>query len=90
LSEMRQNGAAAVEKLREKATAAKSNGGKTAKREQPNRIPNPKQLLNLVAKLIQGVEGDIFDTEFKFVEVERGTMVQLAKLVGISADGRAK
>jgi len=47
-------------------------------------------LLNLVAKLIQGVEGDIFDTEFKFVEVERGTMVQLAKLVGISADGRAK
>jgi len=90
LSEMRQNGAAAVDKLREKATAAKNNGNKTAKREQPNRVLNPKQLLKLVAELIESAEGDIFDAEFKFVEVKRSTMVQLAKLVGISADGRTK
>jgi ParB-like chromosome segregation protein Spo0J len=90
LSELRTNGAGAVDKLRERANAAKEKGDKTAKRGQPNRIANPKQLFKLVAKLIEGVEGDIFDAEYKFVEVERATMVQLAKLVGISADGREK
>lgn len=90
LSEMRQNGAGAVEKLREKANAAKAKGDKTAKRAQPNRIPNPKQLLNLVAKLVQGVEDDLFNDEFKFVEVERATMVKLAGMVGVTADGREK
>jgi ParB/RepB/Spo0J family partition protein len=90
LSEVRKNGAGAVEKLREKAVAAQKKGDKTAKREQPNRIPNPKQLLNLVAKLVQGVQDDIFNEEFKHVEVDRATMVKLAGMVGITADGRAK
>lgn len=88
LSEMRQNGAGAVEKLRAKAVAAQKKGSKTAKREQPNRIPNPKQLLGLVAKLVQGVQDDLFNQEFKFVEVDRSTMVKLAGIVGITADGR--
>jgi len=90
LSEIRKNGAGAVEKLRAKAVKAQAEGNKTAKREQPNRIPNPKQLLNLVAKLVQGVEDDLFNDEFKFVEVERATMVKLAGLVGVTADGREK
>lgn len=90
LSEIRKNGAGAVEKLRQKAVKAQSNGNKTAKREQPNRIPNPKQLLNLVAKLVQGVQDDIFNEEFKFIEVERATMVKLAGMVGVTADGMEK
>jgi len=90
LSEVRKNGAGAVEKLKAKAEAAQKKGDKTAKREQPNRIPNPKQMLGLVAKLVQGVQDDIFNPEFKFVEVDRLTMVKLAGLVGVTADGREK
>jgi hypothetical protein len=75
---------------RGRAVAAQKKGDKTAKREQPNRIPNPKQMLNLVAKLVQGVQDDIFNEEFKHVEVDRATMVKLAGMVGITADGRGK
>lgn len=35
-----------------------------------------------------GIMDDIFNEEFKHVEVDRLTMVKLAGMVGITADGR--
>lgn len=90
LSVMREtgNGEAGVQELKKRAEAAQAAGKKTATRSQ-NQPINTKALVNLVSKLIASVsegEGDIFDTEYKFVEVDRATMVKIAALVGITEE----
>lgn len=84
--QLRTNGAEAVRELKKRAEAAQASGKGTATRERKGTVPNPKIMVRLISQLIASVEDDIFNTEFKFVEVDRATMVRLAALVGITEE----
>lgn len=82
LSELRTNGAAAVETLKEKAREAQSKGKKTATKEQKNRVLNPKVLLNQILKVVESAEDDIFESDYRFVEVDRSALKRVAETIG--------
>lgn len=83
----------AIESLRQKAKDAKANGQKTARKTQENRIPDPKKMLELIGKLVQSVEDELFEDgegdDFKYVSVDKATMRKLARLVGITKEEKA-
>lgn len=82
LQQLRVNSTQAVETLRARANAAKAQGKKTAKKERTGVIPQPKQVFKLLQALIQSSEDDIFDSDYKFIEVERTKLVKIAELMG--------
>jgi len=90
LQAMRQNGAQAVETLKAAAAQAAGEGKKTATRALTSAVPNPKVMLSVIARVVESVQDDLFDDEYKFIEVDKAAMRRLAAFVGITAETQKK
>jgi ParB/RepB/Spo0J family partition protein len=81
ISEVRKNGAAAVGILRDKASAAKAKGQKTAKRERVT-APPVINLVPMIRKLLKTVTKDeLENAEFEWVDVKRDVLLAIAKQI---------
>lgn len=74
----------AVTAIREKVVQARANGQHTARKTQENRLPTQKSVFAAIEKLVLSAEDDLFDDEFKFIEVDKASMRKLAGFVGIT------
>jgi ParB/RepB/Spo0J family partition protein len=82
ITEVRKNGARAVEILKERVAAAKENGQGTVKRE---RAVSESRVINfgpVVGKLLKGVkEDDLNNEDFEWIEVNREVLLTLWRLL---------
>jgi len=81
ISEVRRNGAAAVETLKAKASAAKASGKKTATRGRET-APTVINLAPMVRKLLRDVKpADLANRDFAYIEVRRELLASIARLL---------